>query len=108
MHNRTTRFAMLLGFALMAPLAAAPAAAQGTPEQRAACEGDAMRLCSQFVPDVARITACMQRNRRHLSPRCRAMFKGGPAKKLKKAEPAQAPVPAAAPTAAPAPAAAPK
>ena len=100
---------MLLGLALMAPLAAAPAAAQGTPEQRAACEGDALRLCSQFVPDVARITACMQRNKRHLSPRCRAMFKGPP-KKLKKAGPAPAPepTPAPAPTAAPAPAAAPK
>jgi hypothetical protein len=86
MLTRTTRFAMLLGVALMAPLAAAPAGAQGTPEQRAACQDDAMRLCGQFVPDVARITACMHSNRRHLSPRCRAQFKGGP-KKLKRAAP---------------------
>jgi hypothetical protein len=50
-----------------------PAAAQGTPEQRAACEGDAMRLCPQFT-DVQQITACMQQKRRYLSPRCRAEF----------------------------------
>jgi hypothetical protein len=81
MHIRT--FAMLIGLALMAPLAAAPAGAQGSPEQRAACEGDAMRLCGQFVPDVARITACMHSKRRHLSPRCRAVFKSSP-KKLKR------------------------
>jgi hypothetical protein len=52
----------------------APAAAQGTPEQRQACQPDAMRLCSEFVPDVDRITACMVKNRIRLSPPCRAVF----------------------------------
>jgi hypothetical protein len=52
----------------------APAAAQGTPEQRQACQPDAMRLCSDFVPDVDRITACMVKNRIRLSPACRAVF----------------------------------
>ena len=51
-----------------------PAAAQGTPEQRQACQPDAMRLCSEFVPDVERITACMVKNRIRLSPPCRAVF----------------------------------
>ena len=51
-----------------------PAAAQGTPEQRQACQPDAMRLCSEFVPDVERITACMIKNRIRLSPACRAVF----------------------------------
>jgi hypothetical protein len=71
-----TGLAVVLGLGLL--LAPVPAAAQGmpqgTPEQRAACESDAMRLCGQFVPDVQRITACMQQNRRYLSPRCRAVF----------------------------------
>src|SRR5262245_2168336 len=49
-----------------------PAAAQGTPEQQAACQNDAMRLCGQFVPDVQRITTCMVQMRRYVSPRCRA------------------------------------
>jgi hypothetical protein len=52
----------------------APAAAQGTPEQRQACQPDAMRLCSEFVPDVDRITACMIKKRIRLSPACRAVF----------------------------------
>ena len=66
-----TGLSVLFGLVLM--LVPVPAAAQGTPEQRAACEGDAMRLCGQFR-DVQQITACMQQNRRYLSPRCRAEF----------------------------------
>lgn len=69
-----TGLAALAGLALW--LGLAPAAAQGTPEQRAACEGDAMRLCSEFVPDVQRVTACMSQKRRYLSPRCRVYFGG--------------------------------
>jgi hypothetical protein len=65
--------AVLVGLAL----ASAPAGAQGTPEQRAACENDAMRLCQQYVPDVDRITACMSRHRGQLSPACRRYFGGG-------------------------------
>ena len=80
MHLRTARLhlraisgpAALLGLALM--LAPTAAAAQGTPEQRAACEGDALRLCADVVPDVQRITACLHQKRRYLSPRCRAEF----------------------------------
>ena len=51
-----------------------PAAAQGTPEQQQACTPDVMRLCNQFVPDVAKITACMNRNRASISAACRAAF----------------------------------
>jgi hypothetical protein len=54
--------------------APAAAQAQGTPEQQQACQPDAMRLCSEFVPDVDRITACMIKNRMRLSPPCRAVF----------------------------------
>jgi hypothetical protein len=72
-----TGAAALLGLALMT----APAGAQGTPEQRAACENDAMRLCQQYVPDVDRITACMSRHRGQLSAACRRYFGGG--KKLR-------------------------
>ena len=70
-------FAVPVGLALMAFISPTPAAAQGTQEQRAACEGDAMRLCSAHVPDVQKITACMSRNRRNLSSGCRAVFDGG-------------------------------
>jgi hypothetical protein len=68
--------AAFLGLALT--FASSPAAAQQwTPEQRAACEPDAMRLCNQYVPDVQRVSACMSHYRRYLSPACRAAFAGG-------------------------------
>ena len=58
-------------------LMSVPAPAQGTPEQRAACQGDAQRLCGQYIPDVDRITACMVQNRRYVSSACRLAIEGG-------------------------------
>ena len=68
--------AALLGLVLT--FVSSPAAAQQwSPEQRAACEPDAMRLCQQYIPDIDRIRACMVHYRRYLSPACRAVFDGG-------------------------------
>jgi len=64
--------AVILGLVWAAGFAPAPAAAQGTPEQQRACTPDVMRLCNEFVPDVAKITACMIRKRASVSPACRA------------------------------------
>jgi hypothetical protein len=72
--------AALLGLTLT--FASWPAIAQQwTPQQRAACEPDAMRLCQQYVSDIGRVRACMSRYRRYLSPACRAVFEGGAKKK---------------------------
>lgn len=38
------------------------------------CSGDAMRLCSSEIPDIPRITACMVRQKAHVSPGCRAVM----------------------------------
>jgi hypothetical protein len=46
------------------------AGAQGV-DVRQACTPDAMRLCSEFIPDVPKITACMNAKRRLLSMECR-------------------------------------
>jgi hypothetical protein len=46
----------------------------GTPEQRRACEEDAFKFCRKVIPDVPRITECMHKNRKSLSPPCRALF----------------------------------
>ena len=80
-HKSVTYFSLpfmaaALGFALSASLPPQPAFAQnrGTPEQQQACQPDAMRLCSDYVPDVDRITACMIKNRVRLSAPCRAVF----------------------------------
>jgi hypothetical protein len=45
-----------------------------TLEQQEMCAGDAMRLCASDIPNVERITACMERQRDSLSERCRAVF----------------------------------
>jgi hypothetical protein len=46
-----------------------------TEEQQRLCSDDAMRLCSADVPDVERITACMQRQYAQLSNGCKSVFR---------------------------------
>jgi hypothetical protein len=64
--------ALPVGLMLVQP---SGAAAQGTPEQRRACAPDAIRLCSDFIPDVEKITACMKAKYKVLSDECRAAMK---------------------------------
>ena len=40
-----------------------------------ACTNDVMRLCSQAIPDQARITQCLYRHRKQVSPACYAVYK---------------------------------
>jgi hypothetical protein len=47
-----------------------------TEDQRRLCSDDAMRLCSADIPDVERITACMQRQYAALSNGCKSVFRG--------------------------------
>ena len=57
--------------------AIAPASSQeyrGTWEQQMACTPDVWRLCSDQVPDVSRIVACLRQNTPQLSNNCRAVF----------------------------------
>jgi hypothetical protein len=44
--------------------------AGGTPEDRAACESDAIRFCKAAMPDELRVLGCLQDNRRRISPGC--------------------------------------
>jgi hypothetical protein len=64
----------LFGAALVAALLASstPGFAQGTPEQRAACTGDAFKFCSAHIPNVSAITSCMKANYSKLSAACKA------------------------------------
>src|SRR5258708_14301236 len=56
-----------------------PAASRAyTPEQEQACTSDAFRLCSSEIPDVDRVTACMDAKKSQLSPPCRAQFRPDP------------------------------
>jgi hypothetical protein len=68
------RKAILLALGILVLSAPDPAAAQGTPAQRAACEQDAFRLCQQAMPDEAKVRRCLVANMRRLNPVCRGAF----------------------------------
>ena len=59
----------------------APAAAQGTAQERSACMGDAFRFCAADIPNVSKIEACLESKLSELTPACQAEFKPGQAKK---------------------------
>lgn len=61
----------------MAIFGAGPVAAQGTAAQRAGCEGDAFKFCSNYIPFVHQIENCLYRNMRNLTPACRVQMQGG-------------------------------
>ena len=80
---RSSKFQLGLMLATALAVSMWPAASEAyTPEQQQACSGDAMRLCSAYVPDVDRITVCMIQNKSQLSPGCRAHFRPEPSSEV--------------------------
>ncbi|MCP3371681.1 hypothetical protein [Bradyrhizobium cajani] len=78
---RTERIALGMALAIGGIVAQSAASAQeyrgeyrGTMEQQMACTPDVWRLCSDQIPDVGRITACLRENTPQLSSGCRAVF----------------------------------
>lgn len=63
--------------ALAFALASGIVFAQGTEEQREACQPDAKRFCEQVGFDTAKIAQCMGKNYRKLTPRCRQVMRFG-------------------------------
>jgi hypothetical protein len=47
---------------------------QGTPEERAACQGDVQKYCERELPDVMRVASCLQSHRQRLTPACRQVL----------------------------------
>jgi len=45
-----------------------------TQDEQEACQADAVRLCSEFVPDVDKVTTCMKAHVSNLSPECAQHF----------------------------------
>jgi hypothetical protein len=74
---RIMRFVLWLALPAGALLCGLNGADAQSDEARQACTPDAMRLCSDFIPDVAKITVCMHRKYRQLSPECRAAMRAG-------------------------------
>lgn len=48
--------------------------AEGTPEDRAACESDVRRYCQSAIPDNLRVLGCLQQNRQRISLSCRGVL----------------------------------
>lgn len=74
---RTERIALGVALAIGCMVAQGAASAEeyrGTMEQQMACTPDVWRLCSDQIPDVSRITACLRENTPQLSSGCRAVF----------------------------------
>jgi hypothetical protein len=46
-----------------------------TPEEQAACQPDAFRLCGSEIPNIDRVKACMLARRAQLSPECKQFFR---------------------------------
>jgi hypothetical protein len=53
------------------------ASAEVPADVQQACTPDAMRLCSDTIPDVAKTTACMKAKRAQVSQECRVAMAGG-------------------------------
>jgi len=74
---RTERIALGVALAIGGIVVQGAASAEeyrGTMEQQMACTPDVWRLCSDQIPDVNRIVACLQQNTPQLSSGCRAVF----------------------------------
>ena len=52
----------------------------GTQDEQEACTPDVFRLCSAQIPNEDRIVACLNKHLAKLSPACRSVMTGGPAK----------------------------
>lgn len=57
-----------------------PAASQdgglfkGTPQEQAACRPDAVKFCSDAIPDSFRVLACLQEHQKKLTKRCKEVL----------------------------------
>lgn len=78
-------FRKLAAFGVLGALVAygSAAQAQGTAQERSACEGDAFRFCASDIPFVSKIEACLLANEAQISPACRAEFSPAKTTKLK-------------------------
>ena len=74
---RSMRFVCRLALPVVVLVGLAGAAAAQAPDVQQACTPDAMRLCGQFIPDRAKVEACMRVHRREWSPQCRLAASGG-------------------------------
>jgi len=67
-----------IGFAVtlaMSVISMSTASHAYTAEQQSLCMSDAFKFCSSEIPNIDKITACMQKNKAQLSPGCKSVMK---------------------------------
>ena len=73
--TRTIRQAgVVLAFAVSFSAMSATSSFAYSSEAQQMCTGDAFRLCSDEIPNISKITACMMKKRASLSTGCRAVM----------------------------------
>jgi hypothetical protein len=73
--SKTIRQAgLVLAFAVSFSALSSSSSFAFSAEAQQMCTGDAFRLCSSDIPDVAKITACMMKKRASLSTGCRTVM----------------------------------
>ena len=73
--TRTIRQAgIVLAFAVSFSALSATSSFAYSSEAQQMCTGDAFRLCSDEIPNISKITACMMKKRASLSTGCRAVM----------------------------------
>ena len=82
MNNSFWKLMLAAGFAVA--VYASPASAQRADEMKTGqggsgnpCVSDAYKFCSAEIPDRAKVASCLFKNKRGLSPACRAEIGGG-------------------------------
>ena len=83
------KIGLTLGLALSISTVATSSSFAYSARAQQMCMGDALRLCSSEIPNIARITACMRRNKANVSRGCRAVIEEEEAK-LTRTKPLQA------------------
>jgi hypothetical protein len=69
------------GAALLLAVCASPAGAQRADDMKGGgqhpCAGDAQSICSEFIPDRAKVASCLFKNKARLTSACSAALGGG-------------------------------
>ena len=84
LYRATLTLAAVVGLTAVVSIAPESASAQFSSAQRAACGGDAQRLCASSMANPQQLSACMQSNASKVSARCRTAMGMGGGKKKKK------------------------
>jgi hypothetical protein len=75
LRTQTIRQAgLILAFAVSISTLSSTSSFAFSAEAQQMCTGDAFKLCSSEIPNIAKITACMMKNRSSLSAGCRTVM----------------------------------